>query len=105
MTQRAWYITKDSRQRSITLEVLKQPGTNVIEVADAVRAVLPALQAELPPSVHLGIRQDRSVNIRQAFSDIQVTMLITLLLVVGVIPCPPIVRLSSCSMPGSRPQG
>jgi hydrophobic/amphiphilic exporter-1 (mainly G- bacteria), HAE1 family len=85
VTQRAWYITKDSRQRSITLEVLKQPGTNVIEVADAVRAVLPALQAELPPSVHLGIRQDRSVNIRQAFSDIQVTMLITLILVVGVI--------------------
>ena len=85
VTQRAWYITKDSQQRSITLEVLKQPGTNVIEVADAVRAVLPALQAELPPSVHLGIRQDRSVNIRQAFSDIQVTMLITLVLVVGVI--------------------
>src|SRR3954469_24388217 len=85
VTQRAWYITKDTRQRSITLEVLKQPGTNVIEVADAVRAVLPGLQAQLPPSVHLGIRQDRSVNIRQAFSDIQVTMLITLLLVVGVI--------------------
>ena len=85
VTQRAWYITKDSQQRSITLEVLKQPGTNVIEVADAVRAVLPGLQAELPPSVHLGIRQDRSVNIRQAFSDIQVTMLITLVLVVGVI--------------------
>ena len=63
----------------------KQPGTNVIEVADAVRAVLPALEAQLPPSVHLGIRQDRSVNIRQAFSDIQLTMLITLVLVVGVI--------------------
>src|SRR5204863_4013061 len=40
---------------------------------------------ELPPSVHLGIRQDRSVNIRRAFSDIQITMLITLVLVVGVI--------------------
>ena len=85
VTQRAWFITKDSQQRSITLEVLKQPGTNVIEVADAVRAVLPALQAQLPPSVHLGIRQDRSVNIRKAFSDIQVTMVITLVLVVGVI--------------------
>ena len=66
-------------------QVQKQPGTNVIEVADAVRAVLPALEAQLPPSVHLGIRQDRSVNIRQAFSDIQLTMLITLVLVVGVI--------------------
>ena len=47
--QRAWYVTKDSEQRSITLEVQKQPGTNVIEVADAVRAVLPALEKQLPP--------------------------------------------------------
>ena len=85
VTQRAWYITKDAYQRSITLEVLKQPGTNVIEVADAVRAVLPELQSQLPPSVHIVIRQDRSVNIRAAFSDIRVTMFITLILVVGVI--------------------
>jgi hydrophobic/amphiphilic exporter-1 (mainly G- bacteria), HAE1 family len=85
LTQRAWYITKDFQRRSITLQVQKQPGTNVIQVADAVRAVLPGLEGQLPPSVHLGIRQDRSVNIRQAFSDIRLTMLITLVLVVGVI--------------------
>jgi hydrophobe/amphiphile efflux-1 (HAE1) family protein len=85
VTQRAWYVTKDFQRRAITLEVQKQPGTNVIQVADAVRAVLPGLQAQLPPSVHLGIRQDRSVNIRQAFSDIQLTMLVTLVLVVAVI--------------------
>src|SRR4029079_14492642 len=85
VTQRAWYVTKNFQRRSITLEVQKQPGTNVIEVADAVRAVLPSLQAQLPPSVHLVIRQDRSRTIRQAFTDIQITMLITLLLVVGVI--------------------
>jgi hydrophobe/amphiphile efflux-1 (HAE1) family protein len=83
--QRAWYVTKDAERRSITLEVQKQPGTNLIEVADAVRAVLPALQSQLPPSVHIVIRQDRSVNIRRAFSDIQWTMLLTLVLVVGVI--------------------
>jgi hydrophobic/amphiphilic exporter-1 (mainly G- bacteria), HAE1 family len=85
VTQRAWYITKNTYHRSITLEVLKQPGTNVIEVADAVRAVLPDLQAQLPPSVHIVIRQDRSVNIREAFSDIRMTMFVTLILVVGVI--------------------
>ena len=85
VTQRAWYITKDAQRRSITLDVLKQPGTNVIEVADAVRAVLPGLQAQLPPSVHIVIRQDRSVNIRAAFSDIRMTMFVTLILVVGVI--------------------
>ena len=85
VTQRAWYITKDAQRRSITLDVLKQPGTNVIEVADAVRAVLPGLQAQLPPSVHIVIRQDRSVNIREAFSDIRMTLFVTLILVVGVI--------------------
>jgi HAE1 family hydrophobic/amphiphilic exporter-1 len=85
LTQRAWYITKDAQRRSITLQVLKQPGTNVIEVADAVRAVLPALQAQLPPSVHIVIRQDRSVNIRAAFRDIRMTLFVTLILVVAVI--------------------
>jgi hydrophobic/amphiphilic exporter-1 (mainly G- bacteria), HAE1 family len=83
--QRAWYITKDLERRSITLEVQKQPGTNVIEVADAVRAVLPVLESQLPPSVHIVIRQDRSVNIRRAFADIEWTMLSTLVLVVAVI--------------------
>ena len=85
LTQRAWYITKDFQRRAITLQVQKQPGTNVIEVADAVRAVLPGLQSQLPPSVQIGIRQDRSENIRQAFTDVQLTMLITLVLVVAVI--------------------
>jgi HAE1 family hydrophobic/amphiphilic exporter-1 len=85
LTQRAWYITKDFQQRAITLQVQKQPGTNVIEVADAVRAVLPGLESQLPPSVHLGIRQDRSEIIRQAFADVRLTMIITLVLVVGVI--------------------
>jgi HAE1 family hydrophobic/amphiphilic exporter-1 len=85
LTQRAWYITKEAQRRSITLDVLKQPGTNVIEVADAVRAVLPGLQAQLPPSVHIVIRQDRSVNIRAAFGDIRMTLFVTLVLVVAVI--------------------
>ena len=85
VTQRAWYITKDAQRRSITLDILKQPGTNVIEVADAVRAVLPDLQAQLPPSVHIVIRQDRSVNIREAFADIRMTLFVTLILVVAVI--------------------
>jgi len=85
VTQAAWVYTKQGRRRAITLQVQKQPGTNVIEVTDAVRAVLPGLEAQLPPSVHLSIRQDRSKTIREAFSDIRVTMLVTLLLVIGVI--------------------
>jgi HAE1 family hydrophobic/amphiphilic exporter-1 len=84
-TQRAWLYTKADTERVITLQVQKQPGTNVIDVTDRVRAVIPGLEAQLPPSVHMSVRQDRSKTIRQAFGDIQFTMLITLVLVVGVI--------------------
>ena len=64
---------------------MRQPGSNTIAVTDAIRALLPSFEERLPPSVHLTIRGDRSKNIREAFSDIQWTMLITLVLVVMVI--------------------
>ena len=85
VTQAAWLYTKQGREKAIQLQIQKQPGTNVIEVTDAVRAVLPSLEKQLPPSVHLSVRQDRSKTIRQAFGDIQITMVITLILVIGVI--------------------
>ncbi|HYM24197.1 MAG TPA: efflux RND transporter permease subunit [Vicinamibacterales bacterium] len=85
-----WFYFKDAAgkvhiQRSIMLQVMRQPGTNTIEVTDAVRALLPQFEAQIPPSAHLTPRQDRSRTIRKAFGDIQMTMLITLLLVVAVI--------------------
>src|SRR5262252_9128152 len=81
----SWLYTKAGARRAINLQVMRQPGSNTIEVTDAVRRLLPSFRAELPPSVHLTVRGDRSRNIREAFSDIQWTMLTTLLLVVGVI--------------------
>ncbi|HEV3142213.1 MAG TPA: efflux RND transporter permease subunit, partial [Vicinamibacterales bacterium] len=84
-----WFYTKENAkprvQPSIMLQVMRQPGSNTIEVTDAVRALLPTFEAQLPPSAHLTPRQDRSRTIRAAFKDIQVTMLVTLVLVVGVI--------------------
>jgi hydrophobic/amphiphilic exporter-1 (mainly G- bacteria), HAE1 family len=85
-----WFYTKDANgkpkiQRSIMLQVMRQPGVNTIEVTDAVRKLLPQFEAQIPPSAHLTPRQDRSRTIRKAFADIQVTMLVTLLLVVAVI--------------------
>jgi hydrophobic/amphiphilic exporter-1 (mainly G- bacteria), HAE1 family len=71
--------------RGVSLAVMRQPGSNTIEVTDAVKRLLPAFQAELPPSVHLAIRGDRSKNIREAFQDVQFTMLATLALVIFVI--------------------
>src|SRR5215467_5744842 len=82
----SWLYTKNGPpQRSISMSVMRQPGSNTIEVADAVRALLPSFREQLPPSAHLTVRGDRSRNIREAFSDIQWTMVVTLILVVAVI--------------------
>jgi hydrophobe/amphiphile efflux-1 (HAE1) family protein len=81
----SWLYTKAGARRAINLQVMRQPGSNTIEVTDAIRRLLPAFEADLPPSVHLTIRGDRSRNIREAFTDIQWTMLLTLALVVAVI--------------------
>jgi HAE1 family hydrophobic/amphiphilic exporter-1 len=81
----SWLYTKAGARWAINLQVMKQPGSNTIAVTDAVRALLPVFESELPPSVHLTVRGDRSRNIREAFGDIQWTMLLTLVLVVAVI--------------------
>ena len=71
--------------KGINLMVMRQPGSNVIEVNDSIKAALPQIKALLPPSMQLVVRSDRSKNIRESFRDTQYTMLLTLLLVVGVI--------------------
>jgi HAE1 family hydrophobic/amphiphilic exporter-1 len=69
----------------VNLSVMRQPGSNTIEVTDNIKQLLNFFQTQLPPSVHLGIRGDRSKNIREAFTDIQFTMIATLTLVIMVI--------------------
>src|SRR5262245_24326337 len=81
----SWYYTGDGAQRAITLGIQRQPGTNTIAVADAVRALLPQFQSELPTSVHMDILYDRSDTIRDSYRDVQFTMLLTLALVIMVI--------------------
>ena len=71
--------------RGVSLAVFRQPGSNTIEVTNHVKELLPMLQAQFPPTVHLGIRGDRSKNIRESFQDIQFTMAATLALEILVI--------------------
>ena len=80
-----WLVYKDAQRKSINLMIMRQPGSNTIEVTDAIKKLIPTFQAQLPPSVNLTIRGDRSKNIREAFQDIKYTMMITLVLVIGVI--------------------
>ena len=71
--------------RGVNLQVMRQPGSNTIEVVDRIKSLIPTFQALMPPSVHLSLRGDRSKNIREAFHDIQTTMFATLTLVILVI--------------------
>jgi HAE1 family hydrophobic/amphiphilic exporter-1 len=79
--QAAWANGK----RGVFLVVFKQPGANVIETVDKIKAELPRLIAAIPPTVKIGILSDRTQTIRAAVQDVQFTLLLTIALVVMVI--------------------
>ncbi|HKB09885.1 MAG TPA: efflux RND transporter permease subunit [Vicinamibacterales bacterium] len=81
----SWFYTREGEQRAITLGIQRQPGTNTIAVADAVKALLPQFKLELPSSIHMDVLYDRSDTIRESYRDVQFTMLLTLALVIMVI--------------------
>jgi hydrophobe/amphiphile efflux-1 (HAE1) family protein len=70
---------------SIVLAVQKQPGSNTVQVADSVKALLPILQQSIPAGVEIGNAFDASQNIRESISDVKFTLLLTIALVIGVI--------------------
>ena len=71
--------------RAITLAIQRQPGTNTVEVADAVKRQMTAMMSQLPASIEVNTLYDRSLSIRQSVDDVKVTLFITLVLVVMVI--------------------
>jgi hydrophobe/amphiphile efflux-1 (HAE1) family protein len=73
------------KHRGIVLGVFRQPGANVIDTADLVKAELPRLQLAIPKSVKVEVMQDRTLMIRASVSDVEKTMMITIVLVVLVI--------------------
>ncbi len=77
----SWY---DGR-RAVVLAIQRQPGTNTVQVADAVKTMVTSLSAQLPASVQVNTLYDRSVSIRQSVNDVQLTLFVTLCLVVLVI--------------------
>ena len=70
---------------TIYLAIARQPGTNTVQVVDAIKELLPQLQTQLPASLELGIRSDRSVSIRESVDDVKFTLQLTVFLVVLVI--------------------
>jgi HAE1 family hydrophobic/amphiphilic exporter-1 len=78
---KSWYKNREA----INLPIFRQPGSNVVAVTDAIKKILPQFQANLPPSVQMDVVFDRSQMIRASIDDVQHTLLIAGVLVVGVI--------------------
>ena len=77
----SWY----DGERSIGLMVDRQPGTNTVAVASAVKNALAEIQKGLPPALKLRVQYDRSVSIEQSVSDVKFSLMVALVLVVLVI--------------------
>jgi multidrug efflux pump len=75
----------DNGVPSVVMAVSRQPAANIIDVCDRIRALLPQLQASIPPSVHLSVAQDRTTTIRASIHDVEITLMISILLVVLVV--------------------
>jgi HAE1 family hydrophobic/amphiphilic exporter-1 len=71
--------------RAVILSIKRQPGANTVEVVNAIKALLPQVRAGLPPAVELKVLNDRSEPIRDSVHDVQLTLLLSIALVVMVI--------------------
>jgi multidrug efflux pump len=72
-------------KRAVLLVLFRQPGANMIETVDRVKALLPELRASIPPAVGLDVVLDRTTTIRASFRDVQITLVVATLLVVLVV--------------------
>jgi multidrug efflux pump len=70
---------------AVLLIVFRQPGANIIEAVDRVKAVLPQLQSSIPAGIKLEVALDRTTTIRASVADIQITLIISIVLVVLVV--------------------
>ena len=77
----AWF----NNRRAIMFQVMRQPGTNTVEVVDRINALMPQFRAQLPPAVSLDMLYDRSESIRESVDDVKFTLVLAIVLVVLVI--------------------
>ena len=72
-------------QPSVMLAIFRQPGANMIETVDRIFALLPRLRASISPSLHLNVAIDRTTTIRASVHDVEITLLISISLVILVV--------------------
>jgi hydrophobic/amphiphilic exporter-1 (mainly G- bacteria), HAE1 family len=74
-----------NKTRGIILAVQRQPGTNTVQIVDAIKQLLPRFRQQMPPAVRLDVIYDRSQAVRESVDDVKFTLLLTVALVVLVI--------------------
>ncbi len=72
-------------KQAVLLEIRRQPGANIVQTVEQVRAILPQLSAVLPADVHLEVFSDRTETIRASVHEVKFTLILTIGLVVAVI--------------------
>jgi multidrug efflux pump len=71
--------------QSIQLIISRQPGANIIEAVESIKAALPEIEASMPPAVEVHVMSDRTITIRAALNDSERTLILSMLLVVLVV--------------------
>ena len=70
---------------AVLIIVFRQPGANIIDTVDRIRAEMPRLQASISPAIHLAMILDRTVTIRASVHDIEITLIVSIILVIFVV--------------------
>ncbi len=72
-------------KRAVLLVIRRQPGANIIETTEAVKAMLPTLRASISPAIDMKVAIDRTETIRASVDDVMRTLILSVLLVIAVV--------------------
>jgi HAE1 family hydrophobic/amphiphilic exporter-1 len=81
----SWFCDASGQRRSISMAIMKQPGTNTVEVVDGIKRLLDQMRPQIPPAIEIKLMSDESLSIRESVNDVKFTLLLTVFLVVLVI--------------------
>jgi len=70
---------------SVLLVIFRQPGVNIIDTVDRIRATLPQLKAAIPQSIDMNVVMDQTITIRGSVHDVEITLIISVMLVILVV--------------------
>jgi multidrug efflux pump len=81
----SWYYVNGQAQSAVVLDIQRQPGANIVDTVAAIRAALPQLQRAIPAGININVVNDQTTTIRASVRDVEFTLALSVVLVVGVI--------------------